>query len=200
MTTDRALQDDLIRALADPAYRRSAEWRARELADPARIERFARFLARRYYHERVLHFFKYSRALAGVIGRDPEGALRSAAFDDVLPELTLGDRASAARVADLVVAHVGAADGVVPYLGDLLRYERAMMVAEAGPRTDDGAEESFALELEHDLPEILPALLRPFDAAPDAPLRPCRLVIARSPHGRVTVMVAEDDALSAPES
>lgn len=193
--SDRALQDDIIRALADPSYRRSAEWGDRELADPARVERFARFVARRYYHERVLHFFKYSRALARVIGRVPEEALRTVRFEQLLPELTLGDRASAARVADLVVAHVGAADGAVPYLTDLLRYERAMMVAEAGPRAPDHdgdllPDESFALELDHDLPAVLPAILRPFDAVPDAPARPCRLVIARSPHGRVTVMVA----------
>lgn len=197
--SDRALQDDIIRALADPSYRRSAEWGDRELADPARVERFARFVARRYYHERVLHFFKYSRALARVTGRVPEEALRTVGFEQLLPELTLGDRTSAARVADLVVAHVGAAAGAVPYLTDLLRYERAMMVAEAGPQAPDHdadllPDESFHLELDHDLPAVLPAILRPFDAVPDAPARPCRLVVARSPHGRVTVTVADASA------
>lgn len=194
--TDRALQDDLIRALADPAYRRSPTWRDRGLADPVRVERFARFLARRYYHERVLHFFKYSRFLARVTGRAPADALRTAEFDRLLPELILGDRSCAARVAALVVAHVGAAGSAVPYLADLLRYEEAMMVAEAGPRAwgdaDVVAEESFPLELDHDLPAVLPALLRPFDVVPEAPARPCRLVITRSPHARITVTLAEE--------
>lgn len=193
--SDRALQDELLRALADPAYRRSPAWRERGLADHARVERFARFLARRFYHERVVHFFKYSRALARVTGRSPLDALGGPGFERLLPDLILGDRASAAAVAELVVAHVGTARAAVPYLADLLRYEEAMMVAEAGPRSvreGDVPEEAFPLALDHDLPAVLPALLRPFDAVPEAPARPCRLVVTRSPHGRVTVTLAEE--------
>src|SRR2546430_11087680 len=72
MPSDRALQDDVIRALADAPYRASHAWRRRELADPDRVERYARFLARHFYYERIVHFFKYSRALARVTGRAPE--------------------------------------------------------------------------------------------------------------------------------
>src|SRR3989442_7072999 len=56
----RALQDDVIPALADAPYRESAASRARRLADPGRAVRFARFLARHFYYERLVHFFKYS--------------------------------------------------------------------------------------------------------------------------------------------
>ncbi len=64
--SDRALQDAVIRALADAPYRASSEWQRRGLADPDRVERYARFLARHFYYERIVNFFKYSRALARV--------------------------------------------------------------------------------------------------------------------------------------
>src|SRR5712692_1874288 len=83
---DRALQDDVICALADAPYRASAEWRGRELADGGRVERFARFLARHFYHERIVHFFKYSRALARVTARWPEAVLRQPGFDALRSE------------------------------------------------------------------------------------------------------------------
>src|SRR5206468_856983 len=79
-----------IRALADAPYRASHAWRRRELADPGRVERYARFLARHFYYERIVHFFKYSRALARVTGRAPEAVLTSPAFDALLPTLVLG--------------------------------------------------------------------------------------------------------------
>src|SRR2546422_1062787 len=134
MPSDRALQDDVIRALADAPYRASHAWRRRELADPGRVERYARFLARHFYYERIVHFFKYSRALARVTGRAPEAVLTSPAFDALLPTLVLGSRETAMVVAGLVTGHVAAGRVPVPYLADLLRYEEAMMVVEAGAR------------------------------------------------------------------
>ena len=135
--SDRAVQDEVIRALADAPYRASAAWRERGLADAARVERFARFLARHFYHERVVHFFRYSGALARVTGRRPEAVLRQAGFDALLGSAVLGSRETARAVAALVAAHVagrGGSDGAVPYHADLLRYEETMMVVEAGPR------------------------------------------------------------------
>src|SRR6059036_3283723 len=73
-------------------------------------------------------------ALARVTGRRPEAALTSSAFDALLPTLVLGSRETAAAVARIVVAYLGAGPAVVPYLPDLLRYEEAMMVVEAGSR------------------------------------------------------------------
>src|SRR5438552_555859 len=127
MPSDRALQDDVIRALADAPYRGSADWRRRELADPDRVERHARFLARHFYYERIVHFFKYSRALARVTGRAPEAILKGPAFDALLPTLVLGSRETAAAVGRLVTAYVAAGRMAIPYLADLLRYEEAMM-------------------------------------------------------------------------
>jgi len=202
---DRALQDEVIRALADAPYRASAEWRGRRLADAGQVERFARFLARHFYHERIVHFFKYSRALARVTARWPEAVLRQPGFDALLSTAVLGDRATARAVARLVMAYVAGEE--VPYHGDLLRYQEAMMVVEAGPRvwSDTGhgddrppvappelVEGTALLELEYDLPTVLPQLLQPWTTPPDAPRRKTRLLVARSRHGRVAVARASD--------
>lgn len=207
--TDRALQDEVIRALADAHYRASPQWRGRALADPDRVERYARFLARHFYHERIVQFFKYSRALARATGRFPEAVLTQPEFEALLPEVVLGSRETARAVARLVVTHVAAGDSGVPYLADLLRYEEAMMVTEAGPRvwrdapgekaakggrqdSPQRVEGTVLLDLAYDLPAVLPKLLRPWTEVPEAPARPTRLLVARSPHGRVAV--ARSDA------
>ena len=202
--TDRALQDLVLRALADAPFRASPAWRQRALADPAKVERFARFLARHFYYERIVHFFKYSRALARVTRRRPEGMLRSPAFEGLLAGVVLGSRETARAVADLVVREVkgGAPVASIPYRDDLLRYEAAMMVAEAGPRVwredgrgDEGrgtsvpetVEGTVLLDLAYDLPDVLPQLLQPWTDVPQAPPGPVRLLVARSPRGRVAV-------------
>jgi hypothetical protein len=217
MPSDRALQDDVIRALADAPYRASLEWRRRGLADADRVERYARFLTRHFYFERIVHFFKYSRALARVTGRPPEAILKSPPFEALLPTLVLGSRETAAAVARLVTAHVAAGRVPIPYLADLLRYEEAMMVVEAGPRVwqdadrAEGAgspkgvpagpgeryrpemvEGTVLLDLAYDLPTILPKLLQPWTDVPQAPERRTKLLVARSPHGRVAVARSDE--------
>src|SRR5207237_1316947 len=72
--------------------------------------------------------------LARITGRAPEAVLKGAGFDLLLPSVVLGSRGTAQAVARLVVAHVAAARAPIPYLADLLRYEEAMMLVEAGPR------------------------------------------------------------------
>jgi hypothetical protein len=208
--SDRALQDDIIRALADASYRTSVEWRAKRLADLERVERFARFLARHFYYERVIHFFKYSRALARVTGRKPEDVLSSAGFDALLPIIVMGSRPSARDVTRLVVEYVEGAPGArrIRYLNDLLRYEQAMMVVEAGPRdwseppgevqaADEATvaelvEGTEVVELHHDLPTILDEMLRPWDEPPMAVPTEMKLLVARSRHGRVAVAHAPE--------
>ena len=202
--SDRALQDTLIRALADAPFRSTPGWRDQGLADPVRVERFARFLARHFYFERLIHFFKYSRALAKVTGRSPESVLTGAGFEALLPGLVLGSRASAIAVAKLAVDHVRAgARDAVPFLDDLLSYEQAMMTVESGARIwSDGSsaaaakqqwsipmrvEGTMLLDLTYDLPVVLPRLLRPWTEVPQPPRTPTRLLIARSSRGRVSV-------------
>lgn len=201
--SDRALQDQVIRALADAPYRASPDWLQRGLADPARLERYARFLARHFYYERIVNFFKYSRALARVTGRRPEAVIRQPAFDALLPSLVLGSRDSARAVAGLVTQYLSETQSPVPYLSDLLRYEAAMLVAEAGARVwrDPGkgggeraegavpetVEGTVLLQLDYDLPAVLPKLLQPWTDPPAATRQATTLLVARSPHGRVAV-------------
>lgn len=198
--SDRVVQDDLIRALADAPYRASAAWRRRALAEPERVERFARFLARHFYYERVVHFFKYSRALARVTGRRPEAVLRQPGFDALLPAVVLGSRETARAVCQLVLDHVRVGDPAVPYQDDLLRYEEAMMVVEAGPRTwrealngpsPELVEGTVLLELDYDLPLVFGRLLQSWTTPPEAPRQRTTVLVARSRHGRVAVARAD---------
>jgi hypothetical protein len=202
--SDRAIQDALIRALADAPYRQSAEWLERKLANPERVDLFARFLARHFYFERIVHFFKYSRALGRVTGRAPESVLSGEGFQGLLSGIVLGGRDSAVAVAKLVVAYVKTGDITpIPYLRDLLEYEEAMMVVESGARvwretpTHDSrrttrdvverTEGTVLLDLDYDLPLVLPQLLRQWETVPQAPRVQTQLLIARSRHGRVSV-------------
>lgn len=219
---DRALQDALIRLLADTPFRDALyalgqaelpdgvppEHAAILCAtDPERVRRFARFLARHYYYERVVHFFRYSRALARWTGRSPEQVLRSAAFDELLPRVVLGSVETARAVVDLVERHLGEATSAPPYFADLRRYEGTQMLLEAGPRVwRDTApaprvharallvrsDSAVVVDFEWDLPGLLPelrALARVGATAPPTGRRaPTRLVIARSPRGRITVL------------
>jgi hypothetical protein len=91
----------------------------------------------------------------------------------------------------------------VPYLDDLLSYEVGMMVVESGARVwRDGSqpvasknqwsvpmrvEGTMLLDLAFDLPAVLPRLLQPWTEVPQPPQEPVRLLIARSPRGRVSV-------------
>ena len=111
-TSDRALQDQLIRLLADAPFHDALmhvdegvayggltadQVEAMRAGDLRRMDRFARFLARQYYHERLWHFHKYSRALAHWTGRSPEGLLQTPAFAALLPTIILGSRTTARR-------------------------------------------------------------------------------------------------------
>ena len=106
--------------------------------------------------------------------------------------------------ADLVTAYLATGGGAtIRYHDDLVQYQRAMMVVESGARVwRDGSpvagamshpslplrvEGTMLLQLTHDLPAVLPLLLRDWTVAPGAPEQDTTLLIARSAHGRVSV-------------
>ncbi len=173
-------------------------------ADGVALDRFGRFLCRHYYRERVVHFFKYSRAVAGLTGRVPEAALKSAEFNALMPRLILGEHGSARRVLEMLQRHLLAqadsARAAVPYWDDLIRYQSVFFLSDAlppvreepAPRYTVRAESATILELEWDLPPILPQLLRPFERLPMPRREPTRLLYARSREGEVTVLRCTD--------
>jgi hypothetical protein len=229
--SDRALQDALIRLLADAPFRRSldegrsaqaiagtAESHGASLPeshltslralDPARVERFARFLARHYYLERVSHFHHHLRTLARYTGVAPEHALSGDAFRDLMPTLTLGSRDSA-RAVGAIVGEVFREVQDPPYVPDLVRYGNAQMIVEAGPRVwrSDAAAPAVSSDarltmdsgtvverFDWNIPALLPSL-RAVERGSTAPSTPpvaaresVTLLFARSPRGRVTVL------------
>jgi hypothetical protein len=173
-----------------------------------RVGRFARFLARQYYLTRVTHFHRYSRALARWTHRYPEEVIRGASFEALLPALVIGSREAAESVAALLEEHLLTADSP-PYTPDLVRYQNAQLIAEAGPRTWRSDEtrapldsrstpalgdHTLLLELGWDLPALLPALLataRSPEPMPEPPRsRRARLMLlfTRSARGRISVV------------
>ncbi len=210
--TSRETQDVILRLLADGPFRAAAlpgnqstpaEVRAvLARADAAALDRFGRFLCRHYYRERVVHYFKYSRALASLTGRAPEAVLKTPEWKAMVPELILGERSSAARVLDLLRDHLtrdaGAVCAQVPYWDDLIAYQSAFFLSDALPPAHAPtpfparAETATILELTWDLPAVLPLLLRPFRELPLPPRKPARLLFARSPQGEVTALRCTD--------
>ncbi len=207
----RDTQDVILRLLADGPYRSAAiggrDAGAEVAAVLARVDmkaldRFGRFLCRHYYRERVVHYFKYSRALAPHAGRSPETALKTEEFKALMPGLILGERASAQRVLDLLrrflTADAGPVRAKIPYWDDLIAYQGAFFLSDAVPTTQPlapfpaRAETTQFVELNYDLPGVLPRLLQPSAELPMPPRRPTRLLLARSQHGEVTAIRCSD--------
>ncbi|MBZ5561152.1 MAG: hypothetical protein LAP13_01890 [Acidobacteriia bacterium] len=207
----RDAQDVILRLLADGPYRSTAMGGRGADAEVAAVlarvdlpalDRFGRFLCRHYYRERVVHYFKYCRALAPLVGRSPEAALKTEEFKALMPGLILGERASAQRVLDLLrrflTADAEPVRAKIPYWDDLIAYQGAFFLSDAVPSAQPlapfpaRAETTQFVELGFDLPAVLPRLLRPFEELP-MPLRtPVRLLLARSQHGEVTAIRCSD--------
>jgi len=216
----RKRQDVILRLLADGPFRAAAlaatggdrpdgaHRLTPEVAavisrvDLPALDRFGRFLCRHYYRERVVHYFKYCRALASLTDRAPEKVLKTPEFTALMPRLVLGDRGSAELVLDLLRRFLTEdAEGVrarIPYWDDLVAYQGAFFLSDAAPPRPTAtqfparAETAAILELAWDLPPVLPALLRPFGEVPLPPKQAIRLLFARSEHGEVTVLRCPD--------
>src|SRR3989449_5690420 len=76
-------------------------------------------------YERLVHFFKYSRALARVTGRRPEAILRRPGFDALLPTAVLGSRETARAVArDRKSTRLNSSHGYISYAVFCLKKKR----------------------------------------------------------------------------
>ncbi len=209
--TSRDLHDMILRALCDAPFRLSlwdrnsvaevpSEWLRK--VDRAGMERFARFLTRHYYRERIVHFFKYSRALGPFSGRRPEDALKSEAYKSLSSRAVIGSHQTAIEMAELLKSHLLEDSGeilkIIPYWQDLIQYECTFFLADAPyepnrrsefPIRSKGAR---VVNLAWDIPSILPAILKPLEAIPMPAHAATRLLIARSRHGRVSVVRAPE--------
>lgn len=195
--SDRDLQDALITYLGDANLRRAAAVPLPLSPDQAqRAGKFARFLARRYYRDRLARSFRYSRRFAPAV----ESVVDAPPFDQFLEDCVLGSLAAAVRVGDLALGTLKDAVAPGPWWGDLLEYERSfflqaatteMIIAGQFPR---GAVSARCCRFSWNLPQLLLRLKA--DEATGDDLR-CQLTLlfSRTPHGRI--YVAEIDQATA---
>jgi len=192
--TDRDRQDDIIRYLSDASLRKQG---ARGLPisakDAARAERFARFLARRYYRDRLVRSFRYSRLFAGQIGRVAGEIVDLAPFNASLDECVLGSLDAARRVGELAVAHLTTSGSPGPWWQELLEYEQAFFLqaatAEHGSATSVPRAGTSALchPFHWNLPELL-ARLKAGDSITDELENKVVLLFSRTHSGRIYVV------------
>jgi len=124
---DRELHDRVIRFLTDADVR--SGHRAEDLLDGAeldRAERFSRFLARRYYRDRLMRGFRYSRL---VVPQSPAHAVvDSSEFEVILGVCVLGSLATAESVGELAIRSLLYHPPEHSWWTDLLEYERAFFL------------------------------------------------------------------------
>lgn len=195
--SDRELQDKVITYLADATLRRGTSDLPLAPEQAQRAGRFARFLARRYYRDRLARSFRHSRPF----GASPEVFVDTPAFDVFLDDCVLGSLRAAERVGDMVREHLSGLPSPGPWWSDLLEYECLLFLQAATtenaitttfPRPSPSARCRTFL---WDLPDLLPRL------KPDEPIgeelqREVTLLFSRTHRGRIYV-VEVDDATAA---
>lgn len=196
--SDRDLQDALITYLADANVRRAPAGLLPLSPEHAqRAGRFARFLARRYYRDRLARSFRYSRRF----GAAAETLADTPVFNTFLDDCVLGSVASAERVAGLAVNHVNRFPAPGPWWNDLLQYERLFFLQAATTENDVPAASSRPSpsarchRFSWNLPELLLCLKS--GVAMSAELRhEVTLLFSRAASGRIYV-VEVDEATAA---
>lgn len=177
--TSRDRQNVILRALCDAEFRRTADLGG---VDSAGLSRFGAFLVRHYYHERVVHYFKYSRAL----GYDPMPVIEGDVIGHIIKTAVLGSRRTAEEVASAITDYLRDCGGkTILYWNDLVRYQAAHFIADARIGVP---EQPDILEFEWDLPKVLPVLLQKPDPVPMPPRERTTLQFLRRESGEVVVL------------
>lgn len=195
--SDRELQDEVITYLADATLRRSSADLPMAPEQAQRADRFARFLARRYYRDRLARSFRYSRRL----GASAEAFADTPAFDAFLDDCVLGSLRAAERVGDLVLEHLTAFTAAGPWWNDLLEYERLFFLQAA--TTENAIAAQFSQHgtsarchtFAWDLPHLL-LRLKSDEPIGDELRREVTLLFSRTHLGRIYV-VEVDEATAA---
>jgi hypothetical protein len=124
--SDRALHDRVIRYLTDaPARAAGPVSLPISEVDAARAGRFANFLARHYYRDRLARSFQYSYEYRAQTGRSAEQIADSAEFNSFLTSCVLGSLDSAQSVGEMARRHMLAAKQMAPWWASLIEYEYA---------------------------------------------------------------------------
>ncbi|MGH9557282.1 MAG: hypothetical protein ACRD2Y_15805 [Terriglobales bacterium] len=198
--SDRALQDELIRYLSDAGARaHPAENLPLAREEAAKAGRFAHFLARRYYRDRLVRSFRYTRPFQPQTGRLAEEIVDSPQFNSFLEQCVLGSLAAARRVGEMAVVHLDTAPHPGPWWRDLVEYEYAyfLQTATSEPasrtRRHTRCASAFSQTFSWFLPEVLERL-RSGQPVGDDLHRECTLLFSRTHLGKIFVVELEKDA------
>ncbi len=191
---DRALQDELIRYLSDAHLRAAPTGSLRISADEARkAQKFARFLARRYYRDRLLRSFRYSRRFADRTGRRAEEVCGLPECEGFLDDCVLGSLQSARRASEMAVAYLSPGRNLFPWWSDLILYESAHLLqtatterAQPGPH-HQRSPSATCIRFAWALPEMLPRLRRGEDPGEEF-RRSTALLFSRTHMGKIFVV------------
>ena len=188
--SDRELQDRVISYLSDANLRVSST----EFLDETETEgaqRFSRFLARRYYRDRLQRGFRYSTLLVSTdhaASQLPDHSY----FDEILNHCVLGSLTTAREVGQFAIEHLSALRSEA-WWPQILDYEFAFFLQLA---TSEPAPPSSALQVcvstvlrsfSFRIPELLECL-RSGNPLPPEPQGNTTLLFSRTPHGRIYVV------------
>jgi hypothetical protein len=195
--SDRDLQDAVITYLADATLRRADADLPLAPEQAQRAGKFARFLARRFYRDRLARSFRYSRRF----GAAAEGLVDIRAFDAFLDNCVLGSLECAERAGDLAMKHLNASPAPGPWWNDLLQYERLFFLQAA--TTENAVPTSFpqpapsarCQRFSWNLPVLL-SRLKAGDPLGDELRKDVTLLFSRTHLGRIYV-VEVDEATAA---
>src|SRR5437667_8634380 len=196
---DRELQDEIIRYLTEPAARaKSGATLALAPEQAARAAHFARFLARRYYRDRLGRSFRYSAMLANGNGHRAMDVVETNEFSRTVSSEPMGSLAAAQQVGALAVQHLTPSRDEA-WWPALLDYEHAHFLqtatseyTEAGEYPRRGAS-ALCRQFDWHMPELL-RRIKVRDAISEASdlLRPVTLLFSRTHAGRIFVMEVEE--------
>jgi hypothetical protein len=196
--SDRAVQDEIIRYLADGRVRAQGRRGGPISAGEAgKAVQFAHFLARRYYRDRLARSFRYSHRFRVQPGRVAEEVVDHAEFDQFLSECVMGSLESARRVGEMARSHLTRSGPPGAWWPDLLDYEYAYFLqtataergASSGERPSPGLS-AVCRRFAWALPDVLPRL-RAGDPIGDDLRREVTLIFSRTHAGRIYVVEVE---------
>src|SRR5438477_3910204 len=190
---DRDLQDEIIRYLTEPAAR-AVPTTALAPEQAARAAHFARFLARRYYRDRLGRSFRYSAMLANGNGHRAMDVVETNEFNRTVSSEPMGSLVAAQRIGALAVQHLARLKDEA-WWPALLDYEHAHFLQTATSESMQPGEHprrgvsALCLQFEWHVPELLRRIKAKQAVGEASDLqRPVTLLFSRTHAGKIFVM------------